>query len=77
MSNFLYIAKQAIFDIDEHINHDRRLPPQADRIDKLLSGKISDAPDLYSRLMRVMDYISGMTDRYAVTLFRKLQGITI
>ncbi|HBV00066.1 MAG TPA: hypothetical protein DEF21_19480, partial [Thalassospira lucentensis] len=28
-------------------------------------------------LMRVMDYISGMTDRYAVTLFRKLQGITI
>jgi len=68
---------RAAIDIDEHINHDRRLPPQADRIDKLLSGKISDAPDLYSRLMRVMDYISGMTDRYAVTLFRKLQGITI
>ncbi|MFH1804931.1 MAG: hypothetical protein ABID63_08600 [Pseudomonadota bacterium] len=31
----------------------------------------------YEKIMRVMDYISGMTDRYAVTLFRKLQGITI
>ena len=68
---------RAAIDIDEHINHGKRLPPQADRIDKLLSGKISDAPNLYSRLMRVMDYISGMTDCYAVTLFRKLQGITI
>ncbi|KXJ57101.1 MAG: hypothetical protein AXW12_20030 [Thalassospira sp. Nap_22] len=68
---------RAAIDIDEHKNHGKRLPPQADRIDKLLSGKLMAAPDLYSRLMRVMDYISGMTDRYAVTLFRKLQGITI
>jgi len=38
---------------------------------------MSDAPGLSSRLIGGMDYISGMTDRYAVTLFRKLQGITI
>ncbi len=68
---------RAAIDIEEHKNHGKRLPPQADRIDKLLSGKLKDANDLYGRLMRVMDYISGMTDRYAVTLFRKLQGITI
>ncbi|WP_073953491.1 deoxyguanosinetriphosphate triphosphohydrolase [Thalassospira sp. TSL5-1] len=68
---------RAAIDIEEHKNHGKRLPPQADRIDKLLSGKLKEANDLYGRLMRVMDYISGMTDRYAVTLFRKLQGITI
>ncbi|WP_245881260.1 deoxyguanosinetriphosphate triphosphohydrolase [Thalassospira marina] len=68
---------RAAIDIEEYKNHDKRLPPQADRIDKLLSGKLKEADDLYGRLMRVMDYISGMTDRYAVTLFRKLQGITI
>jgi dGTPase len=68
---------RAAIDIEEHKTHGKRLPPQADRIDKLLSGKLSEADGLYARIMRVMDYISGMTDRYAVTLFRKLQGITI
>lgn len=68
---------RAAIDIEEHQKHDKRLPPQADRIDKLLSGKLSASNTLYDRIMRVMDYISGMTDRYAVTLFRKLQGITI
>lgn len=68
---------RAAIDIEEHKAHGKRLPPQADRIDKLLSGKLSEADGLYARIMRVMDYISGMTDRYAVTLFRKLQGITI
>lgn len=68
---------RAAIDIEEHKAHGRHLPPQADRIDKLLSGKLSASETLYDRLMRVMDYLSGMTDRYAVTLFRKLQGITI
>ncbi|WP_245835238.1 deoxyguanosinetriphosphate triphosphohydrolase [Thalassospira mesophila] len=68
---------RAAIDIEETKKHKKRLPPQADRIDKLLSGKLSASDTLYDRIMRVMDYISGMTDRYAVTLFRKLQGITI
>ncbi|MFH1804929.1 MAG: deoxyguanosinetriphosphate triphosphohydrolase [Pseudomonadota bacterium] len=68
---------RAAIDIEEHQIHGKRLPPQADRIDKLLSGRLSETVGLYEKIMRVMDYISGMTDRYAVTLFRKLQGITI
>ena len=31
----------------------------------------------YSRLLRVLDYISGMTDRYAVSLYQKLKGISL
>jgi dGTPase len=77
ISGLLNSFVRAAIDIEEHKIHNKRLPPQADRIDKLLSGKLSASDTLYDRLMRVMDYISGMTDRYAVTLFRKLQGITI
>lgn len=32
------------------------------------------APDLYSRIQAVLDHISGMTDVYALDLFRKLNG---
>lgn len=35
------------------------------------------APDLYGRLQSVLDHISGMTDVYALDLFRKLNGQTL
>lgn len=35
------------------------------------------APDAYTRLLRMTDYISGMTDSYAVSLYRKLRGISL
>jgi dGTPase len=31
--------------------------------------------DPYARIMSVLDYISGMTDLYAVELYRKIKGI--
>ena len=33
--------------------------------------------DLYTRLMAVTDYISGMTDVYALDLYRKIMGISV
>lgn len=36
-----------------------------------------DAPDLYGKIMAVIDYISGMTDVYALDLFRKLNGMSL
>ena len=46
---------------------------------QLLLGQISSqyqvrAPRLYDRLMAVLDYISGMTDVYALDLYRKTKG---
>ena len=35
----------------------------------------TEAFDLYLRLLMVTDYISGMTDSYARTLYRELSGI--
>jgi dGTPase len=33
--------------------------------------------DPYTRLMRILDFVSGMTDRYAVTLYKKVRGISL
>ncbi len=33
--------------------------------------------DLYSRLLKITDFISGMTDSYAVSLYRKIKGISL
>jgi len=46
---------------------------------KLLIDRVSDqydihAPELYDRIQAVMDYISGMTDIFALDLYRKIKG---
>lgn len=35
------------------------------------------APTLYGRIMAVLDYISGMTDVYALDLYRKINGMSL
>ena len=49
---------------------------------KLLLNRVSSqyditAPTLYGRVMAVLDYISGMTDVYALDLYQKINGINI
>ena len=39
------------------------------------TGKPHD--DLYTRLLNITDFVSGMTDTYAVSLFRKIRGISL
>ena len=46
---------------------------------KLLINRVSsqydiNAKDIYSRLLAVLDYISGMTDVYALDIYRKING---
>ena len=36
-----------------------------------------DAPDLETRLMAIIDYISGMTDVYALEVYQKISGISL
>jgi dGTPase len=35
------------------------------------------APTLYERILAVLDYISGMTDVYALDLYRKINGTSL
>ena len=46
---------------------------------KLLINRVSQqydvqAPTLYGKIQAVLDYISGMTDVYALDLYRKING---
>ena len=34
-------------------------------------------PDLEERIMAVIDYISGMTDIYALDIYQKINGISL
>ena len=48
------------------------------RKDKKLKGndkELEDAYKLYLRLLKVVDFISGMTDSYAKKLYQQLNGI--
>ncbi len=36
-----------------------------------------DSPDLDTRIMAVIDYISGMTDVYALDVYQKINGISL
>lgn len=49
---------------------------------KQLIGRVSsqyhiDSPDLETRIMAMIDYISGMTDVYALDVYQKINGISL
>jgi len=49
---------------------------------KQLIGRVSsqyhiDSPDLETRIMAMIDYISGMTDVYALDIYQKINGISL
>jgi dGTPase len=53
---------------------------KSDKILKLVSGQFSierEDGDVYRNVQSVVDFISGMTDLYAIDLFRKITGISI
>src|SRR5690554_1328 len=44
-------------------------------LDRIPEQYETDSPSLYSKIQSVIDYISGMTDVYALDLYHKLTGI--
>lgn len=36
-----------------------------------------DSPNLETRIMAIIDYISGMTDVYALDIYQKINGISL
>ena len=49
---------------------------RAGHLHRLLPGVLRDE-DLYTRLLRVTDHVSGMTDNYLVRRYRELSGIRL
>ena len=57
-----------------------RFPDKA--YSRLLLNKVPEqyemhAPTLYGKVQAVIDYISGMTDVYALDLYRKINGMSL
>ncbi len=46
-------------------------------IQLLPSNIITPESDQYDKLMRINDYVSGMTDNFAISMYRKLKGISL
>jgi dGTPase len=59
--------------------HERKISSKNKAVFALLPNRIrEDIPtDLYLRLLRIIDFVSGMTDSFAVSLFRKIKGISL
>ncbi|WP_018345152.1 deoxyguanosinetriphosphate triphosphohydrolase [Cytophaga aurantiaca] len=52
--------------------------PNSEKLLQLLPSQfIYEGDDLYRKLQSVIDFISGMTDIYAVDLYRKIKGIAL
>lgn len=53
----------------KHTNIIRMLPPH------IVNESFMSSSTFYSRSRKVLDFVSGLTDKYAVSLYRKLKGI--
>ena len=61
--------------VHEFINH-KKLTYKQDRALKILGNYVPKSEDdLYSAYMKVIDYVSGMTDQFAINLAQHLRGL--
>jgi dGTPase len=52
--------------------------PYSDKLIRLFPKQfLTGSEDQYLRILRVCEFVAGMTDSYAVTLFRRIRGIEI
>jgi dGTPase len=52
--------------------------PYSDKLVRLFPKQfLTDSNDHYLRTLRVCEFVAGMTDSYAVTLFRRIKGIEL
>jgi dGTPase len=66
---------------DQHIykNELRKKRPYSDKVISLLPEQfiMQDSDEIYLRILKVCQFVAGMTDTYAVSLFKKLKGIEL
>jgi dGTPase len=54
-----------------------KLEGRTKKLARLIPGGFSDIKSHHDGWLRVTDFVSGMTDRYALNLYRSLNGIVI
>jgi dGTPase len=68
--------------IDDIAEHAERATPKSKMTSLLIPEQFigpqrAASNDLYTRLLRLTDFVSGMTDSYAVSLYKKVTGISL
>ena len=67
-----------VVDKIEHSRWDvEKLSGQPQMLARVMSNQFQGVTSRYEAWLRVTDFISGMTDRFALDLYRKLKGIAI
>lgn len=76
ISGLLDIFSEVVIELAK-VGYERsKLTGKSKRLARLMGGTLLPVSDNYSALLCVTDFISGMTDRYAVDLYRSLTGIS-
>jgi dGTPase len=68
--------------IDDVAEHATTASPRSQMMIRLIPEQFlgpvhTPAADDYTRLLRLTDFVSGMTDSYAVSLYKKVTGISL
>jgi dGTPase len=75
LGGLLDIFVSALNDFERHPKRSNKLLRLVPA-ESLGPGRAPDA-DPYERLLKMLDFVSGMTDRYAVSLYKKVRGISL
>lgn len=68
----------AINDYHEFGKNLKKERPYSDKLIRLFPKQfLTDSEDQYLRILRACEFVAGMTDSYAVTLFRRIKGIEL
>jgi dGTPase len=68
--------------VDDIAEHGEGAAPRSQMIVRLISEQFvgprrAPAQDAYTRLLRLSDFVAGMTDSFAVALYKKITGISL
>lgn len=75
LSGYKIMATQMEIFIEAVVHPDRFYSQQL--IQRVSSQYDIDSPNLETRIMAIIDYISGMTDVYALDIYQKINGISL
>ncbi len=64
--------------VDDAARHGDAACPRSKKLLCLLPAETrASRPDAYRRMLQLLDFVSGMTDSYAVSVYKKVRGISI
>ena len=77
ISGLLDTFAEVVTDLANNDFDRSKLSGRSQRLARLMDGSLGPATNAYQALLYVTDFVSGMTDRFAVETYRTLKGIAI